>query len=127
METGYQLYRSLQKESAVVKAPIGLRINSQVWFGADADPEYRAGAIEATSTATPTSKFGLPIKDTDFETLLRMFEKWPELNGLHSHVGSQGVDLHLMVAGVKAVVELADKINERLHRKQVALVCFAHA
>ena len=56
-----------------------------------------------------------------------MFEKWPELNGLHSHVGSQGVDLHLMVAGVKVVVELADKINERLHRKQVALVCFAHA
>ena len=48
-----------------------------------------------------------------------MFEKWPELNGLHSDVGSQGVDLHLMVAGVKAVVDLADVINERLHRKQV--------
>ena len=30
MEMGYQVYRSLQAEGAVVKAPIGLRINSQV-------------------------------------------------------------------------------------------------
>lgn len=48
-----------------------------------------------------------------------MFRKWPALDALHSHVGSQGVDLHLMVGGVKFVVELAEKLNSLLGRKQV--------
>ena len=51
-----------------------------------------------------------------------MFKKWPEVDGLHSHVGSQGVDLHLMVGGVKFVVDLADQLNQHLQRKQVNLI-----
>ena len=50
-----------------------------------------------------------------------MFSKWTALNCLHSHVGSQGIDLSMMVGGVKFVVDLADKINNRLGRKQVGL------
>ena len=81
--------------------------------------QYGAGKIEATSTVTPTSKFGLPFKDTNFDELVSMFQKWPEVDCLHSHVGSQGVDLHLMVEGVKFIVSLADRINQLLGRKQV--------
>lgn len=109
MEMGFEVYSSLKVKNEVKEGHIGLRINSQ----------YGAGTIEATSTATPTSKFGLPIKDTDFDVLLAMFRKWPALDALHSHVGSQGVDLHLMVGGVKFVVELAEKLNSLLGRKQV--------
>lgn len=54
-----------------------------------------------------------------------MFKKWPEVDGLHSHVGSQGVDLHLMVEGVKFVVNLADQLNQHLQRKQVYLILFS--
>lgn len=49
-----------------------------------------------------------------------MFEKWPEIDCLHSHVGSQGVDLRLMVEGVRFILSLAEQLNERLHRKQVS-------
>ena len=61
-------------------------------------------------------------RDTNFDDLIAMFKKWPEVDGLHSHVGSQGVDLHLMVGGVKFVVDLADQLNQHLQRKQVNLI-----
>lgn len=109
MEMGFEVYSAMMKAGNVVPAPIGLRINSQ----------YGMGAIESTSTASSTSKFGLPIKDTSFDDLLKMFAKWPALNCLHSHVGSQGIDLSMMVGGVQFVVELADRINSLLGRKQV--------
>ena len=111
MEMGFEVYSSMMKEGSVTVAPIGIRINSQ----------YGVGSIESTSTVSSTSKFGLPIKDTAFEDLLAMFSKWTALNCLHSHVGSQGIDLSMMVGGVKFVVDLADKINNRLGRKQVGL------
>ena len=101
----------MMKEGSVAAAPIGIRINSQ----------YGVGSIESTSTVSSTSKFGLPIKDTPFKDLLAIFSKWPALNCLHSHVGSQGIDLSMMVGGVKFVVDLADKINSQLGRKQVGL------
>ena len=53
------------------------------------------------------------------DELYAMFQKWPEVDCLHSHVGSQGVDLHLMVEGVHFILSLADQLNEVLHRKQV--------
>lgn len=111
MEMGYELYCTMKEKGEVKEGHIGLRINSQ----------YGAGAIEATSTATATSKFGLPLKDTDFDELVSMFRKWPALDTLHSHVGSQGVDLHLMVGGVKCIVDLADRINHILGHNQVPL------
>lgn len=60
MEMGYELYCTMKEQGQVKEGHIGLRINSQ----------YGSGAIEATSTATPTSKFGLPLKDTDFDELV---------------------------------------------------------
>ena len=112
MEMGYNLYRSLESEGKVLRGSIGVRINSQ----------YGVGAIEATSTAAPTSKFGVPIKDTDYNELLKLFAKWPEVNGLHSHVGSQGIDLSSMVNGVKFILDLADRLNRDLHRKQITIL-----
>ena len=112
MGMGYNLYRSLESEGKVLRGSIGVRINSQ----------YGVGAIEATSTAAPTSKFGVPIKDTDYNELLGLFAKWPEVNGLHSHVGSQGIDLSSMVNGVKFILDLADRLNRDLHRKQITIL-----
>ena len=67
-------------------------------------------------------EFKKASRDTNFDDLIAMFKKWPEVDGLHSHVGSQGVDLHLMVGGVKFVVDLADQLNQHLQRKQVNLI-----
>lgn len=112
METGYNIYQALKAKNEVTVGNIGVRINSQ----------YGKGSIEATSTVTPTSKFGVPFKDTDYSYFLSLFEKWPEVNGLHSHVGSQGMDLRAMVQGAKFIVDLADRINRDLGRSQITVI-----
>lgn len=83
-------------------SPIGLRVN----------PQLGAGDIDAMSTATATSKFGVALCDAGArEWVLRAFAERPWLTGLHCHVGSQGMPLEQMAAGVRATYELAEEIN----------------
>ena len=68
---------------------IGLRIN----------PVVGAGTIAMISTATPQSKFGLPLTKDTWDRILDLFKNNPWLNGVHIHVGSQGVPLDKFVDG----------------------------
>jgi diaminopimelate decarboxylase len=83
-------------------SPIGMRVN----------PQLGAGSIDAMSTATATSKFGVALSDPGArEWILRAFAERPWLTALHCHVGSQGMPLEQMAAGVRATHQLAEEIN----------------
>ncbi|WRY89039.1 diaminopimelate decarboxylase [Streptomyces longwoodensis] len=93
-----------------VRSPVGLRVN----------PQIGAGSIEALSTATATSKFGVALRDEGArEWVLRAYEERPWLTRLHAHTGSQGVPLSLMVRGAAELYALAEEINARVGRRQV--------
>ncbi|WP_406861306.1 diaminopimelate decarboxylase [Streptomyces sp. HUAS MG47] len=90
--------------------PIGLRVN----------PQLGAGSIGALSTAVPTSKFGVALRDPGArEEVVRAFLDRPWLTRLHVHSGSQGVPLGLMAEGVAELYVLAEEINAKAGRTQV--------
>ncbi|MEW2414105.1 diaminopimelate decarboxylase [Streptomyces sp. NPDC046866] len=91
-------------------SPIGVRVN----------PQTGAGAIDALSTATATSKFGIALRDPGArEWLVRAYLDRPWLTRLHTHSGSQGVPLPLIAEGVREVHALAEEINAAAGRRQV--------
>ncbi|WP_369778618.1 diaminopimelate decarboxylase [Streptomyces sp. R33] len=95
---------------APTTAPLGIRIN----------PQTGAGTIDALSTATATSKFGIALRDPGArEWLVRAFLDRPWLTRLHAHSGSQGVPLPLIAEGVRALHSLAEEINAAAGRRQV--------
>ncbi|WP_030716477.1 diaminopimelate decarboxylase [Streptomyces sp. NRRL F-2580] len=92
------------------RSPIGVRIN----------PQTGAGTIDALSTATSTSKFGIALRDPGArEWLVRAYLDRPWLTRLHVHSGSQGVPLALIAEGVRELHALAEEINEAAGRRQV--------
>ncbi|GGU62940.1 diaminopimelate decarboxylase [Streptomyces albospinus] len=96
--------------SAPSNAPIGLRVN----------PQLGGGAIGAMSTATDTSKFGVPLRDAGArDWIVRAFLDRPWLTRLHGHVGSQGMPLERMAEGARALYELAEEVNEKADRAQI--------
>lgn len=96
--------------AAPSRSPIGVRLN----------PQTGAGSIDALSTATATSKFGIALRDPGArEWLVRAFLDRPWLTRLHTHSGSQGVPLPLIAQGVREMHALADEINEAAGRRQV--------
>lgn len=89
---------------------IGFRIN----------PQTGAGSIEAMSTASHTSKFGVGLADPGTrEMLFEAYAARPWLNQLHVHSGSQGMALEQIAAGIAAVYDLAEEINARLGHGRV--------
>ncbi|WP_461034892.1 type III PLP-dependent enzyme domain-containing protein [Streptomyces mayteni] len=98
------------RAEAPAHGPLGLRIN----------PQLGGGAIDAMSTATATSKFGVALADQGArDWVLRAYLDRPWLTRLHCHVGSQGVPLDRMAAGARATYELAEEINAAAGRRQV--------
>lgn len=96
-----------------VRSNVGFRIN----------PQIGAGDITAMSTATATSKFGVPLEDAGVrQRLIKLYCENPWLNSLHTHVGSQGCQLELMAKGVKRVTDLAREINLRVGHLQVTTI-----
>lgn len=91
-------------------SPLGIRVN----------PQVGGGSIEALSTATATSKFGVALRDEGArEWVVRAYLDRPWLTRLHAHTGSQGIPLALMAEGVRQTHALAEEINERAGRSQV--------
>lgn len=89
---------------------IGVRVN----------PQVGAGSISAMSTATATSKFGIPLEDEgNRQRLLQAYRDRPWLTWVHTHVGSQGCPLDLIAGGIAKAVAFAEEINARLGRRQV--------
>ncbi|MBT2390577.1 diaminopimelate decarboxylase [Streptomyces sp. ISL-1] len=96
--------------SAGSRSPLGLRVN----------PQIGRGAIGALSTATPTSKFGVALRDEGArEWVVRAYLDRPWLTRLHTHSGSQGMPLTLMAQGIRAVYKLAEEINAAVGRQQI--------
>lgn len=96
--------------SAVTRSPVGIRVN----------PQLGAGSIEALSTATATSKFGVPLRDEGArDWVIRACEARPWITRLHAHTGSQGIPLSLMARGIGEVHALAEEINSRVGRRQI--------
>ncbi|WP_171108397.1 MULTISPECIES: diaminopimelate decarboxylase [unclassified Streptomyces] len=92
------------------RSPLGLRVN----------PQVGGGSIEALSTATETSKFGVALRDEGArEWVVRAYAERPWLTRLHAHTGSQGIPLSRMAEGVAATYALAEEINRRIGRPQV--------
>ncbi|WP_031068411.1 diaminopimelate decarboxylase [Streptomyces sp. NRRL S-118] len=92
------------------RSPLGLRVN----------PQIGGGTIDALSTATTTSKFGIALRDEGARArVVRAFLDRPWLTRLHTHSGSQGMPLSLLVAGVREAYELAEEINAAAGRRQV--------
>ncbi|MFK4224278.1 diaminopimelate decarboxylase [Streptomyces sp. NPDC019890] len=108
----------LERIDALVAAtpttsPLGLRVN----------PQVGGGAIGALSTATPTSKFGVALRDEGARDLVvRACLDRPWLTRLHAHSGSQGMPLTLMAQGIRTVYELAEQINAAAGRQQIDTV-----
>ncbi|WP_345621082.1 diaminopimelate decarboxylase [Streptomyces ziwulingensis] len=91
-------------------SPLGVRVN----------PQVGGGSIEALSTATATSKFGVALRDEGArEWVVRAYLERPWLTRLHAHTGSQGIPLPLMAQGVAETYALAEEINARAGRRQV--------
>ncbi|MFF9046732.1 diaminopimelate decarboxylase [Streptomyces parvulus] len=108
--------QELERLDALVKAlpdtasPLGIRVN----------PQVGGGSIEALSTATATSKFGVALRDEGArEWVVRTYLERPWLTRLHTHTGSQGIPLTLMAEGVAEAYALAEEINERAGRRQI--------
>ncbi|MFJ3501582.1 diaminopimelate decarboxylase [Streptomyces sp. NPDC090135] len=96
--------------SGPTASPLGLRVN----------PQVGAGSIDALSTATATSKFGVALRDEGArKTVVQAFLDRPWLTRLHTHTGSQGVPLALMAQGVGEAYALAEEINRAAGRRQV--------
>ncbi|MBV7700012.1 diaminopimelate decarboxylase [Streptomyces sp. TRM70350] len=95
------------------RSALGIRVN----------PQIGGGSIEALSTATATSKFGVALRDEGArEWVVRAYAERPWLTRLHAHTGSQGIPLSRMIEGVAATYALAEEINRRIGRPQVDTV-----
>uniref|UniRef100_UPI0040403362 diaminopimelate decarboxylase n=1 Tax=Streptomyces sp. TG1A-60 TaxID=3129111 RepID=UPI0040403362 len=96
--------------SATTRSPLGIRVN----------PQVGGGTIDALSTATATSKFGVALRDEGArEWVVRAYLDRPWLSRLHAHTGSQGMPLSLMTRGITETYELAEEINRRIGRRQI--------
>ncbi|MFF2846623.1 diaminopimelate decarboxylase [Streptomyces sp. NPDC058001] len=99
--------------SAPTRSPLGLRVN----------PQVGGGSIGALSTATPTSKFGVALRDEGArEWVVRAYRERPWLTRLHAHSGSQGMPLDLMARGIEETYALAEEINTAVGRRQIDTV-----
>ncbi|WP_189957854.1 diaminopimelate decarboxylase [Streptomyces alanosinicus] len=96
--------------TAPTRSPLGIRVN----------PQIGGGTIGATSTATPTSKFGVALRDEGArEWVVRAYLERPWLTRLHAHTGSQGIPPALLARGVAETYALAEEINERAGGRQI--------
>jgi len=92
---------------------VGFRIN----------PQVGSGSIGAMSTATRTSKFGVALDDPGSrQRILECYRSQAWLDSIHTHIGSQGCPLDLMIHGIRKVVDLALEINRSLGRQQIQVI-----
>jgi diaminopimelate decarboxylase len=78
---------------------IALRIN----------PLVGGGSIEKTSVSVIDSKFGIPVNQR--RKILRCFEEYDWLNGMHVHSGSQGMKIDSLVEGVSRMLDIVQEVE----------------
>eukprot|EP00600_Ochromonadales_sp_CCMP1393_P005831 CAMPEP_0174959118 /NCGR_PEP_ID=MMETSP0004_2-20121128/3004_1 /TAXON_ID=420556 /ORGANISM="Ochromonas sp., Strain CCMP1393" /LENGTH=1262 /DNA_ID=CAMNT_0016207411 /DNA_START=127 /DNA_END=3915 /DNA_ORIENTATION=- len=108
------------QEGVASTSKIGLRIN----------PLVGAGKIQALSTATVTSKFGVPCPgiaaadgpNPHLDRIIDTYVKYPWLQAVMCHVGSQGMALESMVAGAETILNIADLIDAKCGERRITHV-----
>lgn len=98
-----ELHRILGLITPASSARIGLRVNPLVGFG----------EIDATSTATYGSKFGVPLPYVD-DALAPYLAGGGRLDALHVHIGSQGMSLEQLVAACVTAYDLFVRIRSSI-------------
>ena len=83
---------------------IGMRIN----------PVVGGGEHAILSTATKLSKFGLPLMEQTKERIIGLYKTYEWMNGIHFHVGSQGIPINLFVNGARVCFEFILVLNEMI-------------
>eukprot|EP00929_Paragymnodinium_shiwhaense_P033491 TRINITY_DN18383_c0_g1_i2.p1 TRINITY_DN18383_c0_g1~~TRINITY_DN18383_c0_g1_i2.p1 ORF type:complete len:332 (+),score=70.17 TRINITY_DN18383_c0_g1_i2:572-1567(+) len=84
-----------------VSKRIGLRIN----------PVTGSGSIESVSTAGRGSKFGLPLTEETHDRLVDIYRRHRWLQGVHIHVGSQGMPLEKLAQGARTIMAFVKDIE----------------
>ena len=84
---------------------IGIRVNPLIGYG----------TIEETSVSTPDSKFGIAL-DSNLQ-IESIFSTFPFLNGIHVHIGSQGIALEQLSLGINRVLKCISDIPEQCRSK----------
>jgi diaminopimelate decarboxylase len=87
-------------------------IGSHSRIGVRINPETGSGAIDTTSVAVQTSKFGVSLRERRAE-LSRAFSEYPWLTGIHLHIGSQGMSSEQLLDGVGAVYDFFIESKEK--------------
>lgn len=98
-------------EGSSCRSRIGLRIN----------PCVDDGNIEQTSVGSVRSRFGVPILGCS-EEILQRFQRYPWLDGVHCHVGSQGCSLALLLSAARVMVHLVEKIESTCGFRRISFV-----
>jgi len=90
---------------------VGVRINPQVGLG----------TIKEMSTSGDHSKFGIGYINYQDE-IYKMYAERPWLNGIHVHVGSQGIPMDLALKGIRRVIDVVVEVNKRRGSQQIKFV-----
>lgn len=90
---------------------IGMRIN----------PVVGGGEHAILSTATKLSKFGVPLIEETKERIIGLYKSYKWMNGIHAHVGSQGIPIHLFANSVKVVMDFVKEIEAATGRKLTSI------
>ena len=85
---------------------VGLRVNTAVG----------RGAIKLTSVAAANSQFGVSLQ-SDLHKIILAFKNHRWLTGLHTHVGSQGYHLELLVEAVARIAALRREIRGQVEKR----------
>jgi diaminopimelate decarboxylase len=108
----FELVSSIMQTSGS-DSRVGFRIN----------PQVGAGTIGAMSTATKSSKFGIALDDEGNRSkLIDCYRSNRWLTSMHTHIGSQGCTLELMVTGIRKVVDLVEEINTVIGDQQIEVI-----
>ena len=79
------------------------------------NPLIGYGTIEETSVSTPDSKFGIALEsDLQIDSI---FSAFPFLNGIHVHIGSQGIALEQLSLGINRVLKCISNLPEQCRNK----------
>lgn len=92
------------------------KIDSKSTIGIRLNPQVGTGSIASSSTAGEYSKFGIPV--VEFRgRLIESFIKYPWLSGVHTHIGSQGCSLDMLLDGAEVLKNFVNDVNIALAKE----------
>lgn len=97
-----EMIAKLRNEMSINSGIIGVRVN----------PQLGVADIQETFTAAAACKFGEALRENRDE-IVDMYLKYPFLNAVHVHVGSQGCAMDTIVQAVQEIVGLVEEVNQK--------------